>query len=128
MKEIKKYLTKRNYIKSLALFYFIGFLLHIFDFFDLRLEFSKMRDFEKKWILFLTVGDCLVSLLLIYKERYGVVLFHVVALSQLYTYIFYKNDFGPQNFLVIFHVVTLVLFWKFIANEKKEYYKNPSQK
>lgn len=70
------------YRRVLAILYFIGFLLHLTDVFDLRLSFSNMDSLWKIWIIFLLVA-----------------------------YVGFKRIFGDQNDLVLFHIVTLLIYF-----------------
>lgn len=116
---MKTYLTHQNYLKLLAIFYFIGFGLHVFDLLGLRLNFASMSAVWKIWIVYLTVLDFFAAVLLLYRPLVGVFLFHTVAISQLYAYLVHEDFFGRQDFLVIFHVLTLTIYWKITAREKR---------
>lgn len=116
---MRAYLTQKNYLKLLAIFYFIGFGLHVFDLLGLRLHFASMSTVWKMWIVYLTVLDFLTAALLLRRPILGIILFHTVALSQLYAYLVHEDFFGRQDFLVIFHVLTLTIYWKMTAKEKR---------
>lgn len=116
---MRQYLNKKNYLKLLSLCYLIGFGLHVLDLLGLRLNFASMSTAWKIWIIYLTVFDFLVAVSLLYRPLVGIFLFHVVALSQLYAYMAHEDYFGRQDFLVVFHIVTLTIYWKLVAREKR---------
>lgn len=99
-----------RYLKLLAVLYFIGFGLHLFDLLDLRLKFSEMNMVWQSWIVFLTVADLITAVGLWRSTVYGVWGFHLVASSQLIAYSIFSSFFGFQIILLIFHIVTLSLF------------------
>ncbi len=61
-----------------------------------------------------------MSVLLFKKSKWGVWALHVVALSQLLVYGIYENLFGRQPVLVVFHVLTLLTYWKIVAHQKRQ--------
>lgn len=96
------------YLRFLSICYFIGFLLHLGDVFDLRLTFSEMNIVWQSWILFLLVGDFVTSVALWRFAIIGIWGFLLIACTQIIAYTFFSDVFGPQYFLVGFHVVTIV--------------------
>ena len=72
-----------------------------------------MSPLWKTWILYLTFADFLVFLGLWFDTKWGEVGFLSVALSQLVAYIFFQNLFPDQWSLVVFHFITLVLYFAF---------------
>lgn len=112
------------YLRILAIFYFIGAVLHILDLFDQRLLFSKMDSTWQMWIIYLTIGDAVAYWGLWRFKKYGEFTFLLIAASQLIVYGFFKNIFGDQTFLILFHTLTLVVYFflkfksKFIHTSK----------
>ena len=98
------------YLRLLAFFYFIGFILHLADFFDLRLKFSEMPMGWKTWIVYLGLMDLFAALGLWYQHSVGVVLFFVVASSQIIAYVGFKEYFGDQGSLIFFHFATMAIY------------------
>ena len=98
------------YLRIVAAFYFLGFALHLADLLDLRLNFSEMSAVWQIWIIYLTVFDLFAAIGLWQQRRWGIVLFIVVAISQLVAYLGFTKIFGDQTPLIIFHVLTLVSF------------------
>lgn len=109
---------KKSFIYFLSASYFVGFALHTLDVFGLRLDFSHLSELHQKWIIALLVGDFLTAVLLLKKPIMGIVLFHIVAISQLVAYWGYQDIFGRQDFLIVFHVLTLAIYWKIFAREQ----------
>lgn len=104
--------------KGLAVLYFIGFVLHGLDLLDLRLSFSSMDGFWKTWILSLFISDALAALGLYLEKWWGDLLFVAIALAQIGVYSF-TSVFGPQTFLIYFHVGCLATYMAFkILNNK----------
>ena len=98
------------YLRILAVLYLIGALLHVLDLFDQRLIFSQMDSLRKAWIVYLTIGDSIAAVGLWRLKKYGEITFLVVAVSQLIAYGIFKSVFGDQTPLIIFHVVTVLLY------------------
>ncbi|HEY8271434.1 MAG TPA: AbiV family abortive infection protein [Pseudobdellovibrionaceae bacterium] len=103
----------RIYLKVLAALYFAGFIFHAADLFDARLRFSEMDSIWKTWILFLAAADLAAAVGLWRGKRFGEILFVLVAVCQLFAYLCFKSFFGNQTFLVIFHFVTLAVYFGF---------------
>jgi hypothetical protein len=101
----------RLYLKVLAGFYLFGFILHVLDLLGLRLKFSDMDYLWQSWIIFLIVGDLIAAIGLWRPHCVGVITFQVIALSQLIAYTVYRDVFGEQYFLIVFHVVTILAFY-----------------
>jgi len=101
----------RIFRRTLSLLYFIGFLLHVADFFNFRLHFSEMDNIWKAWIIFLMVADVVASIGLWKDKLFGDVVFILVAISQLIAYLFFKDFFGEQMPLVVFHFITLFIYF-----------------
>lgn len=99
------------YLRFLSFFYIIGFILHLADFFDLRLKFSEMPFGWKTWIIYLGLLDLFVAIGLWHQHIIGVVLFFVVASSQLIAYVGFKEYFGGQGSLIFFHLMTIGIYW-----------------
>ena len=113
---------RRSFVYALAFCYAVGGLLHLLDVLDLRAEFSKMDPTQKNWTLFLLIADLLTAVLLLKRQVWGLFGFHLVAISQLIAYGVYQDIFGRQDFLMIFHIATLTIFWKIYAREKRQFY------
>lgn len=94
----------------LAVFYFIGFLLHALDVANIRLNFSEMDLIWKSWILFLFIFDLLASAGLFLRKLWGEFLFILIATAQMIAYIGFSSFFGEQKFLIVFHITCLVLY------------------
>lgn len=102
--------TMFYYIKVLSVLYFIGFVLHVADLFDIRLKFSAMNFTWQSWIVFLTVADLITAVGLWRLHRIGILGFHVVAITQLIAYTVLAKVFGFQIEPIIFHAVTLLTY------------------
>ena len=100
----------KTYLRILALLYFFGACLHGLDLIDLRLHFSEMDFVWKAWIVYLFIFDLIASAGLWMGKRWGIATFMLVAISQLFAYLWYRSFFGDQVFLVVFHILTLTLF------------------
>jgi len=98
------------YLKFIGLCYLVGFLLHALDLLHLRLEFSRMKPFFKLWIVYLFLADGFSVYGLFKSKIYGEVLFLIIAISQMIAYIFFKHYFGAQDFLIGFHLTTVLLY------------------
>lgn len=57
---------------------------------------------------------------LIFKPKWGLVGFHIIAITQLIAYWGYQQYFGRQDYLVILHIASLAIFWKIEANERRK--------
>lgn len=99
------------YLRALAAFYLIGFLLHFADFFDLRLKYSEMSTGWKVWIVYLGLMDLAAAIGLWFQHTAGIVLFLIVAISQLIAYIGFRHYFGDQFSLIYFHLATLGIYF-----------------
>lgn len=99
------------YLRALAAFYFIGFLLHFADFLDLRLKYSELSTGWKVWIVYLGVMDLLAAVGLWFQHAAGIALFFIVAVSQLIAYMGFKHYFGDQISLIYFHLATLAIYF-----------------
>jgi hypothetical protein len=99
------------YLKILAFFYAIGFLLHLADFLDLRLKYSEMTGGWKVWIVYLGLMDLLTAIGLWFGHVFGITLFFVVAVSQLIAYVGFPSYFGDQVSLIFFHLAALGIFF-----------------
>jgi len=108
----------RLYRRTLSVLYFIGFLLHLADVFDLRLEFSKMDLVWKFWIAYLALFDLFASIGLWKEKRLGDILFIMIAISQLIVYLGFEGIFGNQRALIVFHTVTLVIYFILLTLKK----------
>lgn len=109
----------KKYLKILACLYFLGGVLHLLDLFDLRLKLSGMATHWKVWIYYLTTMDLVTSIGLWTQKWWGVYCFLLVAVSQLIAYGMFKNYFGSQNFLIFFHLTTLIIYGILNANNLK---------
>jgi hypothetical protein len=95
----------------------IGAILHLADVLDLRLQFSEMDAIWKVWIAYLLIFDFVASIFLWLSSIIGVILFLIVASSQLIAYTFYKNIFGGQGTLIIFHLVTVSIYFVLLVRK-----------
>ncbi len=98
------------FLKILAVIYFIGFGLHAADVLNLRIIFSEMTPIWKCWTAFLMLADICAARYLWKGHQIGIRLFQFIALLQIAAYIFFKDIFGNQSFLIIFHVVCLTVY------------------
>ncbi|MEK6706334.1 MAG: hypothetical protein AABZ06_11150 [Bdellovibrionota bacterium] len=73
----------RIFLKILSVCYAIGFLFHIGDLLNLRLDFSTMSPGWKAWVIYLTLFDAIAAIGLWKCARWGIATFLLVALSQL---------------------------------------------
>lgn len=112
-------MNKASFLRFIAITYFIGFILHLLDIFDLRLKMSELCFTWKIWIYYLLIFDFLTALFLWRKSSIGEVLFLMVAVSQLIAYVGFKNIFGEQNFLVIFHIISVGIYILIVNKQKK---------
>ena len=108
------------YKKILGALYFFGFILHLLDLFDLRLQFSLMDSIWKKWVIYLTVADLFAGLGLLASYRWGEWFFLLVAGSQLYAYTAHTFIFGSQIELIIFHFSTVSTYFYLFYLERKK--------
>lgn len=113
---------KRSFEIFLAICYAIGFFLHLLDLFSFRLNFSHMEGIWRSWIIYLFIGDLITAIFLIKKPNWGIVGFHIIAISQLIAYWGFQNYFGKQDFLIVFHILTLTIYWKIVARLKRQEY------
>lgn len=107
----------KAYLKFLAIIYLIGFALHFLDLLDLRMKFSEMTTTWKIWTSFLLSADLIAFIGLWRGKFFGEVAFFAIAISQLIGYGFFKEVFGNQLFLIVFHSATLstylaLILWK----------------
>lgn len=98
------------YFRILALLYFGGAVLHTADLLNLRLKFSEMNNVWKFWIVYLAIFDLLASIGLWRGQNWGIILFLIIAISQLIAYIGFVEIFANQDPLIIFHTGTLTIF------------------
>lgn len=108
----------RIYLKLLAFLYAIGFILHLLDLFDLRLIYTDMNTTWKFWTVYLLVFDGLAAIFLWLNKIIGEYLFILIACSQLAAYILFRNIFGEQNILILFHIVCLLTYILFKYKNK----------
>lgn len=99
------------FLRTLSICYFVGAALHALDVLNLRLNFSLMSDVWKMWTIYLLFADLFASVLLWKNHRLGIQLFGIISISQLIAYLGFKEYFGDQTFLIIFHSVTLILYF-----------------
>lgn len=100
----------KYYLRILSVLYFFGGALHVLDLFGLRLKFEELSLIWKIWIIYLMIFDVVAAMGLWQLKKWGVRLFLMVAASQLVAYIGFTNHFGQQTFLIVFHVVTLLIY------------------
>lgn len=108
------------YLRALAAFYLIGFLLHFADFFDLRLKYSELGTGWKIWIVYIGLMDLFTAIGLWYQHAAGITLFFIVAISQLIAYIGFRDYFGDQVSLIFFHLVTMGIYLGLYKYEHRE--------
>lgn len=118
--EAVKRLALKYFLKSIAGLYALGASIHVADLFDLRLEFSEMNLIWKMWTIFLILSDSLTALGIFRFRIWGIVGFLVVALSQLVAYLFFADIFHRQSALILFHLVTLMIFFCLIYPHPKQ--------
>lgn len=99
------------YLRLLSGLYFLGFALHLLDVLNLRLSFTDMDMIWKIWILYLLVFDLIASVGLWLQKKWGKYAFLFIAATQLVAYSIFKEQFGDQNILIYFHILTLILFF-----------------
>ncbi|RYZ77465.1 MAG: hypothetical protein EOP05_01690 [Proteobacteria bacterium] len=105
----------RLYLKLLSVLYVGGAALHLLDVFGARLDFATMSPIWKVWIGYLLVADTAAAIGLWRGKPWGVNLFLLIAVSQLIAYLSFKSIFGDQQFLVIFHFVTIGTYLGLVA-------------
>jgi hypothetical protein len=118
--EAVKRLALKYFLKSIAGLYALGALLHLADLFDWRLEFSGMNLIWKIWTIFLILSDSLTAIGIFKFRMWGIVGFLVVASSQLLAYLFFADTFYKQPALIIFHLVTLMVFFYLVYPHPKQ--------
>lgn len=101
----------RVYLRVLAIFYFVGAILHLEDILNLRLPLSEMSWDWKVWIWYLLICDSIAAVGLWMQKGWGEGAFLLVATSQLMIYGGFPERFGPQTDLLIFHVATLTIYF-----------------
>jgi hypothetical protein len=110
----------KAYFRLLSVCYLVGFALHFADVLDLRLQFSSMGLIWKSWICYLMLADFLAAVLLWRYSMWGARLVFFVATSQLIAYGFFQSYFGAQNFLIGFHMVTMLGLLIVMKNSSQE--------
>lgn len=100
-----------QYLSFLGICYALGAFLHFLDLLDLRLQFSSMSLTWQSWIVFLLVADLATSICLIKNKELARYLFIFVATMQLIVYLAFSDIFGSQYLLIIFHAITLIIFF-----------------
>lgn len=90
--------------------YAVGFILHLLDIFGLRLNFMDMNNLWRSWIIFLLLFDFIAAIGLFLKKWWGQGAFVLVAISQLVAYLKFSDVFGGQDFLIYFHLYTLIIY------------------
>lgn len=98
------------YLRILSVLYFVGGVLHLFDLFGLRLKLEELSLVWKIWIIYLMIFDIAAAIGLWQLKKWGTGLFLIVAVSQLVAYIGFADHFGKQYFLIVFHLVTLIIY------------------
>jgi hypothetical protein len=117
------------YLRVVAVCYFIGSVLHLADILDLRLKFSLMNTTWRVWIVYLAVFDFIAAIGLWNMKWWGLALFFIIAISQLVAYVGYVDVFGTYDFLVVFHLVTIGVYFIFLVmNKRKSKMNSLSQK
>ncbi len=99
-----------TFLKIVSILYFVGFVLHLLDVFDLRLSFSQMDGVWRLWIIYLMLFDFLVAIFLWKEKLLGQVFFIIVAVSQVIAYTQFVSIFHDQKLLIYFHLTTLFIF------------------
>jgi len=103
----------RALLKVLAVAYLVGAFFHLMDLLDLRLRFSEMNTGWKVWIIYLFVADALAAIGLWGNKTWGILIFLMIASSQLIAYTLFSDFFGLQVPLILFHLISLSLFLLF---------------
>lgn len=99
------------YLRVLATLYLVGAILHVGDLLGIRLNFSEMNSVWKTWIIYLTIGDSVAAIGLWFQKKWGELAFQLIAYSQLIAYLGFRSTFGDQTELIIFHTVSLSVFY-----------------
>ncbi len=107
------------YLRILSALYFLGFIFHLLDVFDLRLSFSQMSPTWKLWILYLLVADLLAAIGLWKLKRWGINLFLFIATIQVISYSGLIDTFKNQMFLILFHVLTLAIYFVLVFWQRR---------
>jgi hypothetical protein len=98
------------FLRILSVCYFIGGVLHALDLLNMRLSFGDMVLGWKLWTVGLMLADMAASIGLWGQKNWGIILFLVIACSQLLAYIGFRSYFGDQLFLIGFHALSLLIF------------------
>ncbi len=101
----------RFFLRVVSVLYILGAILHVLDILDLRLKFSEMDLVWRIWIVFLCLADFAASFGLWKNRSWGIYLFFLIAVSQIVAYVGFKTIFGDQQPLIVFHLITLALFF-----------------
>lgn len=101
----------RFFLRVVSILYFVGAILHVMDILDLRLKFSEMNLVWRIWIVFLCAADFAASFGLWKNRIWGIYLFFLIAVSQIVAYVGFKTIFGDQQPLIVFHLISLALFF-----------------
>ena len=64
----------------------------------------------KIWIVILLMADFPAAIGLWFGKTWAIALFILIAVAQLIAYVGFRGFFGEQSLLIVFHVVSLVLF------------------
>ncbi len=99
------------FLRIMAVFYFIGSVIHLADLLDLRMQLSLLPLEWKVWIWYLFLSDFAAAVGLWLKKPWGQGLFVLIAISQLIAYLGLPSFFGPQPLLVVFHTATLLIYF-----------------
>jgi predicted benzoate:H+ symporter BenE len=122
-KNLLQKLTIELYLKILAGFYACIFHIRAYAAYyfwpTAAVEHASVQA-AQSWIVFLLVFDLLTTVFLLLRPRLGVVFFHITALTQIFAYITFSAFTGRQDVFLVFHVVSLVLYWKLVAREKRK--------
>lgn len=100
----------KYFLKILSGCYFVGAILHLLDILSLRQDFSTLNETWKLWTIFLFAADSFVAVGLWRRSKLGIIGFIIIAVLQLIAYTAFRETFGSQSFLIVFHVLTISIF------------------
>lgn len=113
---------RKSYYFALFLCYAVGFVIYLTELMYGDVLRQLSFSLQAQWTTLSALAYGLTALLLFIKAPWGVVSLHVVAFAQLMALWGLPEFLGRHDVLVLFHIVSLTVFWKIFAREKRNYY------
>lgn len=86
---------------------------------DEQIILRSMSSGRELWISYLCVMYFFAALGIVRERSWGIVVFHIVTLTQIYAYGVHKELFGRQAEQMAANAFLLALYWKLVAKEKR---------